>query len=93
MSAYGGNANPAAAPATRTPTATSQALSATAIDPDGGEIVEYRWAFSDGGSAFGPSVSRTYRSAGTYTATVTATATDAAAAPPALKAPAKRTKK
>jgi PKD repeat protein len=47
-------------------------LSATGLDPDGGELA-YRWTFSDGGSALGDSLERTYTSAGTYTATVEVT--------------------
>ena len=46
-------------------------LSADGLDPDGGALT-YRWTFSDGGSAFGQAVTRTYVEPGTYTATVTA---------------------
>ena len=46
-------------------------------DPDG-EIVSRTWAFGDGGSASGTSVSRTYATGGTYT--VVLTARDAAGA-------------
>jgi PKD repeat protein len=59
-------ANPASGPA---PLTTN--LTATALDPDG-DALTYRWTFSDGGSAFGTSVNRTYAQKGTYTATVTA---------------------
>ena len=45
-------------------------FSASGLDPDGGAIAEYKWTFSDGGSFFGPTVSRTYTTAGEYTATV-----------------------
>ena len=49
-------------------------LSASGVDPDGGALV-YRWTFSEdpGSGAFGPTVNRTYPTAGTYTATVTVT--------------------
>jgi PKD repeat protein len=47
-------------------------LSATGIDPQGGELT-YRWEFSEGGSTFQQSPLRTYRQPGTYTATVTVT--------------------
>jgi len=47
-------------------------LSATGLDPDGGALT-YRWTFSDGGSALGPDVPRTYGTPGEYTATVTVT--------------------
>jgi PKD repeat protein/glucose/arabinose dehydrogenase/type 1 glutamine amidotransferase len=47
-------------------------LSATGLDPDGGALT-YRWAFSDGGTALGANLTRTYTTPGTYTATVTVT--------------------
>jgi PKD repeat protein len=58
-------ADPASGPA---PLTTN--LSATALDPDG-DTLTYKWTFSDGGSAFGTSIPRTYAQKGTYTATVT----------------------
>ncbi len=45
-------------------------FSASGVDPDGGAIAGYKWTFSDGGTFFGSSVSRTYTTAGEYTATV-----------------------
>ena len=48
-------------------------FSATGLDPDGGELAEYKWEFSDGGVFYGTDVSRTYTKKGTYTATVTVT--------------------
>ena len=41
-------------------------------DPDG-SIVQYAWAFGDGGSATGVQVSHTYAAAGTYSVTLTVT--------------------
>jgi PKD repeat protein len=46
--------------------------SAVGLDPDGGALA-YRWRFSDGGSALGQSLERTYTTPGTYTATVEVT--------------------
>jgi cytochrome c len=46
-------------------------FSATALDPDGGEIVSYKWVFDDGSSAFGTSVSRTFTAVGEHTVTIT----------------------
>jgi cytochrome c len=47
-------------------------FSASGLDPDGGEIAEYKWEFADG-VAYGDGVSRTYTKAGTYAAKVTVT--------------------
>lgn len=47
-------------------------LAASGSDPDGDPLT-YTWAFSEGGSASGATVSHTYSAAGTYTATVTVT--------------------
>jgi PKD repeat protein len=44
-------------------------FSATGLDPDGDELT-YKWEFADG-TAFGSSVSRTFRTKGAYTAKVT----------------------
>lgn len=60
------SANPSSGTAPLTTT-----LSASGSDADG-DALSYTWTFSEGGSATGQTVSRTYQAAGTYTATVTA---------------------
>jgi len=50
-------------------------FSAAATDP-GGMMMTYAWTFSDGTTATGPSVSKTFTMAGMYTGSVTATTAD-----------------
>lgn len=75
----------AATPVNQAPTAVASATpttgtvplavnfsSAGSSDPDG-SIVRYEWTFGDGGTATGPTASRTYTTAGTYTAVLRVT--------------------
>jgi DNA/RNA endonuclease G (NUC1) len=43
----------------------------SSTDPDAGDVLTYRWTFSDGTSANGVSVSKTFADNGSYTATLT----------------------
>lgn len=72
----GGNRNPIAqgtATPTSGPTPLTVAFNSTgSSDPDGDPLT-FSWAFGDGTTGSGASVSHTYGSAGTYTATLTVT--------------------
>ncbi|MBC7844536.1 MAG: DNA/RNA non-specific endonuclease [Gemmatimonadaceae bacterium] len=43
----------------------------SSTDPDAGDVLSYRWTFSDGSSATGASVSKTFADNGAYTARLT----------------------
>jgi DNA/RNA endonuclease G (NUC1) len=45
----------------------------SSTDPDAGDVLTYRWAFSDGTSAIGASVSKLFADNGAYTARLTVT--------------------